>query len=93
MTLSYKIALATDCIAVLVALYFIVSDSIRQSSSDNGLLTMVTLVFCAWVGLSYYLYHHGQPKIASMMAWVPAVPLLGYGLIILLFVVFKPDMR
>lgn len=93
MSLSYKIALATDCIGLAVALYFLISDSLRQSSSNNSSLGLVTLVFAAWVGISYYLYHHGQPKLASAMAWVPAVPLLGYGLIVLLFVVLKPDMR
>lgn len=93
MSISYKIALATDCIGLAVALYFLISDSVRQSSANNSTLTVVTLIFAAWIGISYYLYQHGQPKIASIMAWIPAVPLLGYGLIVLLFVVLKPDMR
>ncbi|MCC7465397.1 MAG: hypothetical protein IT261_03965 [Saprospiraceae bacterium] len=93
MTLSYKIALAADCIAILVAIYFLYTDYARSSSSSNGLLNLVTMAFAAWVGLSFYLYHHGHPKIAAIMAWIPAVPLLGYGVMILLFVVFKPDMR
>ncbi|MBK6998032.1 MAG: hypothetical protein KA138_03430 [Saprospiraceae bacterium] len=93
MSWHYKFALAVDVIGAIVALYFIISDSIRHSSSSNGLLSMVTLVFCAWLGISYYLYHHGQPAIASIMAWIPAVPLLLYGLFVLMFIILKPDMR
>ncbi len=93
MSWHYKLALAVDVIGAIVALYFIISDSIRYSSSSNGLLSMVTLVFCAWLGISYYLYHHGQPAIASIMAWIPAVPLLLYGLFVLMFIILKPDMR
>jgi hypothetical protein len=47
----------------------------------------------AWVGFSYYLHTHGSPKIGAIMAWIPAIPILGYGLMILAFVIFKPDMR
>lgn len=94
MSWSFKIALATDCIAIIVALYFIISDSIRYPrATHNATLSLVTLLFCGWVGTSYYLYHHGQKGIASSMAWVPAIPLLGYGFIVLAFIILKPDMR
>lgn len=90
----YVLALAVDCIGILVALYFLFSDYLKYPGThSNGTLGMVTLVFCCWVGISYYLYHHGRPGIASAMAWVPAVPLLGYGVFILLFILLKPDMR
>ena len=94
MSWTYKIALAADIIGILVGLYFIISDNLKYPGTANtGALSMVTLVACAWVAISYYLYHHGQPTIASGMAWVLALPLLGYGLLILMFIILKPDMR
>lgn len=93
MSWSYKIALGADLIALAVALYFIISDYIKYSSYGNGSLGWVTLIFSAWLGTSYYLYHHGHPGIASAMAWVPAIPIIGYGLFVLMFIILKPDMR
>jgi len=92
MSWHYILALSVNVIGLIVALYFVITDSIKYSSS-NGSLSLVTLIFCAWVGISYYLYHHGHQSIASIMAWIPAVPLLGYGLFVLMFVILKPDMR
>ncbi|MBC7777578.1 MAG: hypothetical protein H7246_19245 [Phycisphaerae bacterium] len=94
MSWHYMLALAVDGIGILVALYFIFSDYIRNPSmTSNGSLSMITMVFCGWMATSYYLYHHGHPSIASAMAWIPAVPLLGYGLFVLMFVILKPDMK
>jgi hypothetical protein len=93
MSLSFKIALAADVIAILVAIYFLFTDYVRSSSSSNGMLSLVTMAFAAWVGLSFYLYHHEHPKIAAIMAWIPAIPIIGYGVVILMFIIFKPDMR
>jgi len=36
---------------------------------------------------------HGRLSIATVIAWIPAVPLLGYGFFVLMFIIFKPDMR
>lgn len=93
MSLSFKIALAADLIALLVAGYFLMSDYIRQSSSNNGPLALTTLVFMGWIATSYHLYMGGFRTAGSIMAWVPAMPIIGYGLMILLFIIFKPDMR
>jgi hypothetical protein len=94
MSLAFKIAIAADVIAIVVALYFMYKDYFTSySSSSNGLLSLVTMGLMAWVGFSYYLHTHGSPKIGAIMAWIPAIPILGYGLMILAFVIFKPDMR
>lgn len=92
MSLSFKIALAADCVALLVAFYFVIMDGMRDTSS-NGSLAMVSLLFAAWVGTSFFLYQGGYKTVAAIMAWIPAVPIIGYGLMILLFIIFKPDMR
>ena len=93
MSWSFKIALAIDGIAALVAFWFLISDWLKSSSSSNGTLGIVTLLFCGWLGLCYYLYQNGQKGIASTMAWVPAIPILGYGFFVLLFIILKPDMK
>ena len=93
MSLPFKIAIAADFIAILVALYFIFSDMAQDTSSSNGSLIMVTMGFCCWVVASCLLYQGGYKTVASAIAWIPAVPIIGYGLMILLFVILKPDMR
>lgn len=94
MSWNYLIAFATDVIGLVVGVYFILSDNLKYSSGTHtGPLPYIALGMSAWIGISYYLYHHGSPRIASVMAWIPAVPLLCYGLFVLLFIVFKPDMR
>lgn len=93
MSLSFKIALATDCLAVLVALYFLIADSLKSYSSNNGTLLLATTLFCGWIISCYLVYQGGYKAFASVLAWIPAIPLLGYALMILLFVIFKPDMR
>jgi hypothetical protein len=93
MSLSFKIALAINSIGILISLILMISDSIRQSSANNTLLLIATLVFCGWVSGCFVLYQNEYKTLASIMAWIPAIPLLGYGLMILLFVILKPDMR
>ena len=93
MSWSFKIAIAVDCIAVVVALYFIITDSMRASSSDNGSLSMVTIGMCLWIALCYFLHSGGYPRLGNTLAWVPAVPLLGYGILMLLFLILKPDFK
>lgn len=93
LSFAYFIALITDGLAVLVALYFIISDSLRHSSSNNGMLSLLTLGMCLWIGLSLWLYVNSYKSVASAMLWIPAVPLLGYAFFVLMFIILKPDMK
>lgn len=93
MSWSFKIAIAIDCIAILAALYFLVADFMRQSSSNNGPLALVTLAMCAWVALCYFLQTGGHRSVGTLLAWIPAIPLLGYGLILLAMIIGKPDFK
>ncbi len=93
MSWSFKIAFTTDCLAILVALYFLISDAVRYSSSSNGALGGVTLAMCAWVLLCYFLQSNGYKSIGTALAWIPAVPLLGYALILLMMIIFRPDFK
>lgn len=93
-SLLFYIPIAVDIIAILIALYFVITDSIHYTASDNNGLGIITFLMMGWVGLSWFLYtKEGTRALGTIFAWVPAVPLLGYALIVLLFIILKPDMR
>jgi hypothetical protein len=92
-SLLFYVPISVDIIGILVALYFIITDAMRQSSSSNGSLTFITLLMCGWVGLCFYLRSTPSHSLGTVLAWIPATPLLLYGLFILLFVILKPDMK
>ena len=93
LSISYIIALVANCVGILIALFFIINDMIYHPSVKNGLLVQLTLGLCLWTALSFYLYRHDLKPIASTMAWVTAFPLLGYAVLILAFIILKPDMK
>ncbi len=88
MTWSFKLAIAADCVGILVAVFFLISDFFKQSSSSNGPLTLMVVAMSAWVGLCFYLHSIGKTGLATTLAWIPAFPLLGYGLMLLAFIIF-----
>lgn len=94
--LAFYSAFGIDCIAILIALYFVFEDATRfagyPKNGGQGLI-LVTVILCTWVFGSFYLHGHGQKALAVILAWVPAVPVLLYGLFILMFIVLKPDMK
>ena len=92
-SLAFYIPIVADIIGIVVALYFIITDAARNSSSSNGPLTLVTLLMCGWVALCFYLRSTKTPALGTVLAWIPATPLILYGLFILLFIILKPDMR
>jgi hypothetical protein len=91
-SLAFYFPISIDSLAVLISLYFLITDAIHESSSDNGMLTMITLVMIGYIILCWYLFskHNGA---GTVLAWIPAVPLMLYGLFVLMFVILKPDMR
>lgn len=83
-----------DSIAVLVALYFIMIDAIKgRSDTDNLTLISLTLLLASLVVGAFLLKNADRTGIANILLWVPGFPLAAYGLIILLFIILKPDMR
>lgn len=93
---KYKIALGIDLLALLLGVYLMIEDSTRSvgysGNADSGLM-LVTLLFAAWLFSSYLLYTRNQKTLATIMVWVPAVPILLYAFFILAFIILKPDMR
>ena len=93
LSISFIIALIANCLGILVALFFIINDMFYHPSVKNGLLIQLTLGLSLWTAVSYFLYRHDLKPIASTMAWVTAFPLLGYAVLILAFIILKPDMK
>ena len=91
--LFFYLPITVDVIGILVALYFIFDDLSRNSSSKNGPLLLVTLFMGVWIGLCFYLRTTKAPALGTVLAWIPATPLLLYGVFILLFMILKPDMK
>ena len=92
-SLAFYIPVAADIIGILVALYFIITDAARHSSSNNSSLTLLTILMCGWVALCFYLRSTKTPALGTVLAWIPATPLILYGIFILLFIIIKPDMK
>ena len=90
---SFYIAISADIIAILVAFYFIITDAMRGLAYKNDQLLLITVGMCIWTLICIYLKWIGSTGIASTMAWLPAFPILGYALMILMFIILKPDMK
>ncbi|HJW30070.1 MAG TPA: hypothetical protein VJ508_12600 [Saprospiraceae bacterium] len=92
-SLIYYFPTGANLIAILVAVYFIISDKMKYEYNHDTYLILATLAMIAWVGVSWWLKNKGNLAVAAIMAWIPAVPLILYGIMILLFMILQPDMK
>lgn len=94
--IAFYSAFGIDCIALLLAVYFVFEDATRfaghPKNGGSGLI-LATTVLGVWTAGTYLLFHHNQKSLAVILAWIPALPVLLYGLFILMFIVLKPDMK
>lgn len=90
---SFLLAALIDCLAILVGLYVLLSGVVRGTTTSTAPLWLATLGGIGYVWLAYYLYQSGKTGFATKMLWVPAFLLLGYCLMILIFVTSKPGMK
>lgn len=93
MNLLFKIALTIDSIAILVALYFLISDALKQTSERNGMLGLITLLLCGWMILCFYLFNNVNLYLGTAMAWLPAVPIVMYAFFLIALIILKPDFK
>lgn len=83
-----------DSIAVLVSLYFILDDMAKgRSGTNNPAMIGLTLLVAGLVVGAFLLKNAGKMAAANTLLWIPGFPLAGYGLLILLFIILKPDMK
>jgi hypothetical protein len=90
----FYIGLGIDGLAVLIAIFFIVGDHLKgYSGTNNPTMYKALLGMLALLGAAYWLKHIGKVGFANALLWIPGSCLAGYGLMVLAFVIFKPDMR
>ena len=86
----YRIGLVIDALAII----FLIYELLTSQHSRASFLPVVFIVLCALTGIAVYLVMvKNMPGIASLLLWIPAFPLLLYGLFILIFIILKPDMK
>jgi len=89
----FYLPISVDIIGLLVAVYFILTDYTQYGSYNNGTLLLLSLLMGGWIGFCFYLRTTKVPVMGTILAWIPATPLLLYGLFILLFIILNPDMK
>lgn len=90
----FYIGLGVDAIALLIAVYFMLSDMLKGTrGTNNPTMFGLTLAMAALIAGALLLKNAGRLGLANILLWVPGLPLAGYGLMILMFIIFKPDMR
>ncbi|MCC6725828.1 MAG: hypothetical protein IT258_15065 [Saprospiraceae bacterium] len=83
-----------DGLAMLIAIYFVISDSLNSAQgTNNPSMYKVLLAMGALITAAFLLKDNGKIGFANALLWIPGIPLAGYGLMILAFIIFKPDMR
>jgi hypothetical protein len=90
----FWIGAVVDIIAVCVALYFILDDTLKGRSGTNNpmMIGLTSLMILLIIG-AFLLKNAGKLVIANTLLWIPGFPLAMYGLFILLFIILKPDMK
>lgn len=90
----FYIGAGIDIITLIVAFYFILTDMAKgRGGTNNPTMYTAVLILAALVGGAFWLKSAGKLGFANTLLWLPGFPLAAYGLMILLFIIFKPDMR
>ena len=89
----FKIGAVLNGIAILIALAHLVVDTIEQSTTDNGVLTLVLLLYMALLTTGIFLKIHNHLKAALIVIWVPALPVALMGILFLLLIIINPDWK
>ncbi len=89
----FKIGTILNGIAILITLAHLVVDAIEQSTTDNLVLTLVLLIYMAFLALGIFLKIHNHLKAALIVIWVPALPVALMGFLFLLMIIINPDWK
>lgn len=87
----FQIGAAIDLIGIGIALYFVISDfSSRSGGTNNPTMYKAILLFGSWIAIAFLLKSFDKLTLANLVLWLPGTALLGYALMTLLFIIFKP---
>ncbi len=83
-----------DILALAIALFFVFGDiASGTSGTNNPSMYKAIGIMLLIIAVGFWLKSAGKVLLANILLWIPALPLAGYGLMILLFIILKPDMK
>lgn len=92
---AYLIGFSIDCIAILALagyyLYYVIRKK-EQVGPKHYYGSVIVLIFTTCL-VSIYYFFTGDLKVAAILAWIMAVPVLVTTVFILLIIIFRPDWR
>jgi hypothetical protein len=92
---AYLIGFSIDCIAILALAGYYLFYVIRKKEHvgpKHYYGSVIVLIFTTCV-VSIYYFFIGDLKVAAILAWIMAVPVLVTAVFILLIIIFRPDWR
>ena len=90
----FYIGAGIDIIALLVAVIFMIDDSLKgRHATNNPMMFGLSLAMAALITGAFLLKNAGRIGFANTLLWLPGIPIAGYGLVMLLFIILKPDMK
>ena len=93
-TWLFYIGVGVDIMGLCFAIYFILEDVFKgRHGTNNPIMAGLTLLVTALVVGAFLLMNAGKIGAANILGWIPGFPLAAYGLMILLFIILKPDMK
>ncbi|WP_128544182.1 hypothetical protein [Larkinella soli] len=90
-----KLGVTIDCAAVLLGVYDALADAFAWPGAISSHGTLLVLLVCTGLLLAVTLYLKSSDGLSfnTLTARLPAFPLLGFGLAMLLIVALKPAFR
>ncbi len=84
----FYIGATIDIIALLVALYFIIGDIAKgRSGTNNPIMFLMVFLMMVLIAGAFLLKNAGKVGAANSLLWLPGIPIAGYGLLVLLFII------
>lgn len=92
--LFFYIGLIIDVIAWLIASGIMIDDKWNgRNGTNNSLMLVLVLAMAALLVGSFLLKRTGHLGMANSLVWLPGIPIAGYGLIVLIMIIGKPDFK
>ena len=91
----FVLAVSINCIAIFLVIANAIYDAftMQYPSDRNDIVNLTGVLLIGVVVLSIYLKNTDRLVLANILVWVPAIPLVLTGSMLLLSVLAKPDYK